>query len=205
MMISTQPKIFSSLTLATCLHLMTSTSQAAQPGANASAEAAFLKAIPAHANLAQIKKLLPRGTKYSPPRWEQLYGNCITVRGKITGKLWFISQRKKRQSYDDETHLNQEKYRPSDWINHVELVMDNGKLSSKTDTKRRIEAVRRVLGKPGTFAYIKDTDPGMLPGWYAEWTLSKQRFIHCYTDYGHTGREATILSLTLPNQWQGAG
>lgn len=201
----TRLKIATAFTVVSCFCMTVHTSQAAtKPGSNATAEVAFLKSVSARYTFAKIKKLLPRNTKFSAPKWDQLYGNRITFRGKVSGWLWFISERKMKQK-----SLDEEKFYSTSWINHVELVMDSGTFPSDKDTQLRIKAVQKILGKPKEYEYVKADsdavgDAWMLPGWRASWIISGDRPVDCFNHYGINGKKATILSLGIGG-WQGAG
>jgi len=158
------------------------------PGANAAREARFLAAVPPRATLAQIKRLLPPGTRYGKPEvafGEHVQGTFITIAGPIRGYLVFLSERQRtqfRSGYPD-ANPTRTRYRPTDPISVVHVVMDDGKIRASTDTKRRIEAVTRYLGRPREKTFLADEDVTVGDGgWQATWRLSRNRTIWCGSD-----------------------
>lgn len=200
-------KIFKLLTLALLTCLTVASSVNAKPGANAASEAKFLKAVPKNATLAQIKKLLPKGTKFGSPKWEP-GGNSISFRGKISGEAKFLNARQKQfqssQAYYGVSDGDRKKspaavrkLNATDPINEIVVLMDNGKNSSGNDAKQRIAAAQKVLGKPQEYSYISNADAFPMDGWYAKWEFNGSREIFCLNDYvDYKSRtSATMLRL----------
>jgi hypothetical protein len=173
------------------------------PGSNARAEAQFLKVVQSGATLAQIKKLLPKSTRYSRAQWndsEHFYGNWITFRGPVSGHLMFATpaQRKARTSGGSPS----QKFNASDPINWIAVIMDNGRQQKSEGDKKRIAALSRVLGKATNAEYSQHVDPIWAEGYSAVWE-SKNRTIYYnpIVSFGfdeHQDDAVPILRLFFP-------
>ena len=195
------------LMIAAFVLMAVSTAVNAKPGSNATAEVNFLKSVPKNATLAQIKKLLPKGTKFGSPKWEA-GGNSISFRGKISGEAQFLNARQEKfqssVSYREDSDEISKKhpaaiknFNATDPINQVTVLMDSGKNSSWTDAKQRIAAVQKILGKPQAYHYMKDAGSMPMDGWYADWGLSAGRHIYCYNNYVNYKARTTATMLYL--------
>ena len=201
-------KTLANLCMPTLIALFaTSLTVNAKPGSNAASETKFLKAVPKNATLAQIKKLLPKGTKFGSPKWEP-GGNSISFRGKVSGEAQFLNSRQRQfqssQAYhgvSDEDRqkspLTIRKFSASDPTNEIVVFMDNGKVSSWNDAKQRIAALQKTLGKPQEYYYMKDAPNMPMDGWYAAWNFDGGREVLCYNDYIDYKAKSTATMLRL--------
>jgi hypothetical protein len=162
----------------------------AQDAKTLSRAATLLKKIPSRATIAQVRRVLPKGTKFSPQRTTSVGGwNFITqpFHGSVTGQFVFANNRKVPQRKPGMPPLPPMSaahvVMPKDGVHYVEIFLasptKNAKAGALTArTKRYIDTLSTLLGKPASRENTGEEGGPDAEGWIAKWKLSGGREMH---------------------------
>lgn len=152
-------------------------------GVSAKSEVALIKATPSNATFAQIRSLLPFDTRFSKPEMglsEWLYGNRIQFTGRISGSMYFLSKDQQEMRHGKRNMQNTDvSFHDEDVVSLFFVVADNGTTRPKSQSKLRVEAFAKYLGRPNhkQFTDPQHTDYPDDGGWGADWQLGNKRVI----------------------------
>jgi hypothetical protein len=156
---------------------------------------ALLKKVPPRATLAQIKKLMPKGTRWDAPSSTSSSGwNFIAqpFRGPLNGQFIFANQRKgparKPGAPPPPPFLKTPPLLSTDGFHYAEIFLGTPLLSEKrgalTDfTQRYLTALRGPLGKPAKLKHTGETGAPDAEGWTAQWKFPGKRTIEFYNTF----------------------
>jgi peptidoglycan hydrolase-like protein with peptidoglycan-binding domain len=162
--------------------------RSAKPFSVADCETAaiLLRNVKKGSTLAKLKKLLPRSTKYYPYNefsyGEHVQGNVIKFVGKATGYFVFLSPRQRellQDGFSDTPEFRSRlRYKLSDPISVVHVVVGYRQQNSKATSFARIDAASRYLGKPKEKVFhAEPRDPLGIQA-FADWKLSGSRRVY---------------------------
>ena len=163
----------------------------AQDAKTLSRAVALLKSVPPRANLAQLKPLLPRGTKLGlTQNTSQGPGKSwivVPFRGTLNGQFVFFNTRRetaRKPGMPPPSPFGgiNKMLLPTDGVHYVEIFLGGVLKSDKkgaltVETKRYLDGLKKKLGKP---ARIENTgEEGGLgsDGWIADWKATGGRQI----------------------------
>ncbi len=167
----------------------------AQDAKTLSRAAALLKKVPPHATLAQIKKLMPKGTRWDEQNATSISGwNFIAqpFRGPLNGQFIFANQRKvtprKAGSPPPSPFAKTQPLLATDGFHYAEIFLGADAKSTKKGaltnfTKRYVEALSKPLGKTSARENTGEDGGPETEGWTATWKFSGGRTIEFHDSF----------------------
>ncbi len=167
----------------------------AQDNATIARASALLKKLPPRATLAQLKKLMPKGTKWDDQGTASISGwNFITqpFRGPLKGQFVFANQRKvsarKPGAPPPPPFLKTSPLLASDGFHYVEIFLGPDVKSEKRGaltnfTKRYVDALSKTLGKAAKSENTGEEGGPEAEGWTATWKFSGGREIEFHDTF----------------------
>jgi hypothetical protein len=161
----------------------------AQNRAVLSRAAALLKKVPPRATLAQLKKLMPKGTKWDAPGTTSISGwNFVAqpFRGPLNGQFIFANQRKvparKPGAPPLPPFMKAQPLLAADGFHYAEIFLGPDVKSEKKGaltafTKRYVEALSKPLGRTASRENTGEEGGPDAEGWAATWKFSGERLI----------------------------
>lgn len=167
----------------------------AQNSTSLARASALLKKVPPRATLAQIKKLMPKGTRWDEPNMTSMGGwNFIAqpFRGPLNGQFVFANQRKvparKPGAPPPPPFLKTSPLMAGDGFHYAEIFLGPTVHSQKKGaltnfTKRYIDALSKTLGKTSTRENTGEEGGPDAEGWIASWKFSGGRVIQFHDSF----------------------
>ena len=196
---------------AICLLLAVALPACAQDSATISRAAALLKKVPPRSTLAQLKKLMPKGTKWDAQSSTSTSGwNFIAqpFRGPLNGQFVFANQRKvaarKPGSPPPSPFGKTQPLLATDGFHYIEILLGADVKSEKKGaltnfTKRYVDALSKPLGKTKTRENTGEEGGPEAEGWTASWKFSGGRTIEFHDSFPLLGDgPRPILTLEFP-------
>ena len=168
---------------------------AAQNSATLSRAANLLKKVPPRATLGQLKKLMPKGTKWDAPSSTASSGWNFVVqpfRGPLNGQFIFANQRKgpgrKPGAPPPPPFMKTQPYVASDGFHYAQIFLGTPLRSTKRGaqtafTKRYVDALSKPLGKASSRKNTGEAGGPDAEGWTARWKFSGGRLIEFHDTF----------------------
>ena len=168
---------------------------AAQHSVTLSRAAALLKKVPPRATLGQLKKLMPKGTRWDAQSSTSSGGWNFIVqpfRGPLNGQFVFANQRKgparKPGAPPPPPFVKTQPLIASDGFHYAEIFLGPPLRSTKRGaqtafTKRYVDALSKPLGKAFSRRNTGESGGPDAEGWTASWKFSGGRTIEFHDSF----------------------